>query len=367
MHFYFHIPFCVTKCRYCAFYSQPGTERARLAHYLPLVSAELALRGYGRGSVSVDTLYIGGGTPSLLGPEGFRTLFASVPHMADAVEITVEVNPGDVTKDLAEALRECGVTRVSVGAQSFDEDTLRFLGRRHTAEQTVEAVSTLRHAGLSNIGLDLIAAIPGCSAEAFRSSIDAVLTLEPQHVSVYPLSIEGGTPFARDVEEGKLRPPSDDEALDAVAEAESRLCHGGYGRYEISNYALPGFACRHNLAIWRGEDYVGIGPAAASREGLRRCTNAPDVDRWCQAVAAGARPPAEEEWLTAFEDERERFVTGIRLAEGLCVDPATPLGAERLALFRRLEAAGVVEALDANRYALTARGREVADAVMAEF
>ena len=367
MHFYFHIPFCVTKCRYCAFYSQPGTERARLAHYLPLLSAELALRGYGRGSVSVDTLYIGGGTPSLFGPDGFRSLFASVPHMVDAVEITVEVNPGDVTKDLAEALRECGVTRVSVGAQSFDEATLRFLGRRHTVEQTVEAVSTLRHAGLSNIGLDLIAAIPGCPADAFRSSIEAALTLEPQHVSVYPLSIELGTPFAREVEAGKLSPPSDDEALDAVAEAESRLCHSGYSRYEISNYALPGFECRHNLAIWRGEDYVGIGPAAASREGLCRRTNAPDVDRWCQAVAAGVLPPAEVEWLTAVEDERERFVTGIRLAEGQGVDPATPLGAERLAIFRRLEEAGVMEALEANRYALTARGREVADAVMAEF
>ena len=367
MHLYVHIPFCASKCRYCAFYSVTGISRDFISKYPLLLARELEVRGYAEDKVRLDTLYFGGGTPSLLGSDGFRSLFAAVPQMVDAAEITVEVNPGDVTKDLAEALRECGVTRVSVGAQSFDESTLRYLGRRHTVEQTVVAVSTLRHAGFDNIGLDLIAAIPECPAEAFRTSIHASLALEPQHVSVYPLSIEAGTPFAREVEAGKLSLPSDDEALDAVAEAESILCHSGYARYEISNYALSGFACRHNLAIWRGEDYVGIGPAAASREGFCRRTNAPNVERWRQAIAAGVLPPADEEFLSEREDERERFVTGIRLAEGQGVDSATPLGAERLAIFRRLEAAGVVEARDAGRYALTARGREVADAVMAEF
>ena len=152
---------------------------------------------------------------------------------------------------------------------------------------------------------------------------------------------------------------TDDESLDAIAVAESTLCHVGYGRYELSNYALPGFECRHNLAVWRGEDYVGIGPSAASREGLERRTNTPDIAAWKNALA-------EIEVLSPQEDEQERFVTGLRLAEGQCPDSATPVGRRRGETLQKLEKVGMVCRLPTGCYALTARGREVADAVMAE-
>ncbi len=364
MNLYVHIPFCVSKCRYCAFYSNTGVSSQVILGYPSLLARELELRGCHR--AQPETIYIGGGTPSILGTEGIRALFAVLPAPARGAEITVEVNPGDVTVELAAALHGCGVTRVSIGAQSFDPQTLAFLGRRHSVDQTRAAVSTLRHAEFDNLSLDLIAAIPGMPGEAFRESLQQAMALRPTHLSVYPLSIEGGTCFQREVEAGRLEPPTDEESLDSIAEAESTLCHGGYRRYEISNYALPGQECRHNLAVWRGEDYVGIGPAAASREGLERRTNTPDFAAWSRALMTGCLPPAEVEILSIQDDERERFVTGLRLDEGQRPDSATLVGQERLGICRRLEKLGMLRQLPTGSYALTARGREVADAVMVE-
>lgn len=367
MHLYVHIPFCVSKCRYCAFYSVTGIGRDVISGYPRLLPRELMLRGYAGGKVMLDTLYLGGGTPSLLGSEGVWALFSALPPVVASAEVTMEVNPGDVTPALASAMRRCGVTRVSLGAQSFDNATLAFLGRRHTAEETDAAVSTLRHAGFTEIAIDLIAAIPGTSPQAFRASLEHAVALGPRHISVYPLSLEAGTCFSREVAAGRLTPPTDDESLDSVAVAESMLCQAGYGRYEISNYAWPGFECRHNLAVWRGEDYIGIGPAASSREGLNRRTNLPDLNAWMQSIDSGVLPPASLDVLSAEEDDRERFTTGLRLAAGQCPDSATDIGRERLAIFCRLEKLGLMARLYTGSYALTPRGREVADAIMAEF
>ncbi len=325
--------------------------------YPSSVARELERRGHY--DARPRTIYIGGGTPSVLGPEGLRALFANLPSPRAGAEITVEVNPGDVTETLALSMRNCGVTRVSVGAQSFDSATLAFLGRRHTVAETLVAVSTLRHAGFDNLSLDLIAGVPRVPPEAFRESLERAVELRPAHISVYPLSIEAGTFFHREVEAGLLSPLTDDESLDAIAVAESTLCHAGYERYELSNYALPGFQCRHNLAVWRGEDYVGIGPSAASREGLVRRTNTPDIAAWESALA-------EIEELSPEDDEQERFVTGLRLAEGQSPDSATPVGRRRIEVFSRLEKLGLLSGLSSGSYALSARGREVADAVMAE-
>jgi oxygen-independent coproporphyrinogen-3 oxidase len=339
-----------------------------IAGYPRLLARELVLRGHAGGDARLDTtIYIGGGTPSLLGPEGIVALFSALPPVAESAEVTMEVNPGDVTPALASAMRRCGVTRVSIGAQSFDNATLAFLGRRHTAEETDAAVSTLRLAGFTEISLDLIAAIPGTSPQAFRTSLEHAVALGPKHLSVYPLSLEEGTCFSREVAAGRLRPPTDDESLDSVAVAESILRQAGYGRYEISNYAWPGFECRHNLAVWRGEDYIGIGPAAASREGLNRRTNLPDLAVWMESIASGKLPPASLDILSPEDDERERFTTGLRLAAGRCSVPATDIGRERLAIFLRLEKLGLMERLATGAYALTPRGREVADAICGEF
>lgn len=357
---YVHVPFCAGKCRYCAFYSEGRSAPADAADYLRLLPRELALRGLA--GARPDTVYAGGGTPSLLGPDGLRALFAALPRPAPGAEVTVELNPADVTPDLARALRDCGVTRASVGAQSFDPATLAWLGRRHGPDATAAAIRALRAAGIPSLSLDLIAAVPGSPPAALSASLRAAVALAPDHVSVYPLSVEPGTPLAR----AGVAPPADDAALAAVAAAETFLAGEGYVRYELSNYARPGAECRHNLAVWRGEDYSGAGPAACSREGLSRRANAPDLAAWRGALEAGRLPPAEVETLSPEEDDAERFVLRVRLARWRGPDPATPAGARRAAALAGLERNGLVRALGGGDWTLTPRGREVADAVMAE-
>lgn len=357
---YVHVPFCVSKCRYCAFYSEPGADAARLRDWLRLLPRELALRG--AAAARPITVYVGGGTPSLLGPDGLRALFAALPRPAPDAEATVELNPGDVTSDLAAALRAAGVTRASLGVQSFSDRALRWLGRRHDAARARAAFAALRAAGIPSLSLDLIAALPGAPQGEFAASLREAVALAPDHVSVYPLSVEPGTPLAR----AGVAPPPDDDALAAVAEAEDALAAAGYARYELSNYARPGSECRHNLAVWRGEDYTGIGPAACSREGAERRANAPDFAAWRAALEAGRLPPAEIVRYTPEEDESERFATRVRLARWRGPDPATAVGRRRLAALAGLERNGIVRPLCGGDWTLTARGREVADAVMAE-
>lgn len=364
MNLYVHVPFCVSKCRYCAFHSETGATREALAAFPARVARELALRAP---DIRPTTLYFGGGTPSILGADGLRALAAALPAPAAGGEFTVELNPANVNAVLAASLRAAGVTRVSLGAQAFDDATLRFLDRRHTVADTLAAASALRHARIDNLSIDLIAAIPGHGGACFRRSLEQAIALEPHHLSVYALTVEDGTPLAADVRARRVTMPSDDETLDALAEAEEVLVRAGYRHYEISNYALPGFECRHNLAVWHGEDYLGLGPAAASRQGLVRRTNTPDASAWAATLDTGLLPPADEEALTPEEDEHERFITGLRLTTGIRPDPSTTTGRARQAVCERLARLGLLAALSDGTYTLTSRGREVTDAVSREF
>ena len=361
MNLYVHVPFCVSKCRYCAFHSETGADADRLRRFVRLLPRELALR-LPSPPPAPTTVYLGGGTPSLLGPDGLRALFAALPRPAPGAEVTAELNPGDVTPALARALREAGVTRASLGAQSFSDRTLAWLGRRHDAARVRRAAALLREAGVPRLSLDLIAAVPGEPPADFAASLREAVALEPDHVSVYPLSVEPGTPLAR----AGVAPPPDDAALASVAAAEAFLAAAGYARYELSNYARPGAECRHNLAVWRGEDYVGLGPAAHSREGRTRRANAPSFAAWAAALEAGRLPPAQTVRLSPEEDESERFVTRVRLARWRGPDPATPAGRRRLAALEGLARNGIVRPLGGGEWSLTSRGREVADSVMAE-
>ncbi|MCL1910044.1 MAG: coproporphyrinogen III oxidase family protein [Kiritimatiellaeota bacterium] len=373
MHLYVHVPFCVSKCSYCAFYSVAGTPPP---DYADLISREAELRGFA--GAEFETLYFGGGTPSLL-----KNALIPLNFKFPAGETTVECNPADITPVFAEMLALSGVTRVSIGAQSFDDETLRFLGRRHDSAAIAVAVSRLRHAGIRNISLDLIAAIPG--DPSFVKSLAEAVALAPEHISVYPLSIEPGTEFHR----LGISSATDDATMDELASAEDFLTAHGYERYEISNYcncsggpvvrpncncsggpvvrlAFHTNAATHNLAVWQGEDYAAIGPSAASRIGLERRTNTPDLQAWTQALRAGRLPPGTVETLTSEEDERERFITGLRLSSGII-----PTG-ERIAICERMVEIGLMVELNkttagSRRYALSRRGREVADAVAAEF
>ena len=375
MHLYLHVPFCESKCDYCAFYSVTTAAAAARAAYPGLALREWDLLDTEPGSI--ETLYVGGGTPGLLGTEGFRRLADGLRargRLADAAEWTVELNPASAGAPLLAALRAAGVNRLSFGAQCFDDAILRRLGRRHTAAATRQALERARQAGFVNLGIDLIAGLPGMTPAGWRETLRQALDLGCAHLSVYGLGVEPGTRLQAAVRAG-LAVPDADEQMDALAAAEPLLAAGGLARYEISNFARPGMACRHNLAVWRGEDYLGLGPAAASRRGRRRWTNLADLPAYAAAVQAGRVPPrAAEDALDAAADALERFVFGARLGEGISPAAAArawPVLAPRVAAWEarlaRLAAQGITESVPDGgdpRWRLTARGREVADAVI---
>jgi oxygen-independent coproporphyrinogen-3 oxidase len=378
-HLYVHVPFCASKCQYCAFYSVVAGAGERHA-FAALPGRELRILAGAKGNGPAGaprTLYFGGGTPGLLGGEGLQALADGLWQVLDRDQLeewTVELNPATATPGLFAALRGMGVNRLSMGAQCFEDSVLQAIGRPHDAATTVRAVASARAAGFDNLGLDLIAGLPGVSEEAWRVSIERAVALGATHVSVYALSVEEGTPLAAHVADGSVVLPGAEEQLAALAQAESFLTGAGLSRYEISNYARPGMECRHNLACWRGGDYVGLGPSASSRAGLRRWTNRADVRAYAQSVAAGERPPlSEEETLDPEADAVERMVFGLRLAEGVCLErfaarhpAAGPRTAAWASALARLEGHGLVERMAGGAWRLTGRGREVADAVMAE-
>ncbi|MBN1341703.1 MAG: radical SAM family heme chaperone HemW [Phycisphaerae bacterium] len=376
-HLYVHVPFCDGKCDYCGFYSVVAHDAARQA-YAPLPGRELRAM-LDKGTVSQTaaprTLYIGGGTPGMLADHGLRRLVEGLReavNLEDVEEWTVELNPATVTPALADTLAILGVNRVSLGAQCFDDDVLRSLGRRHDVKAIVRAMDVLTEAGFQNTGLDLIAGLPGLTTQGWRVSIERALALRVVHLSIYALSLEPDTVLARRVAGGESLP--DDEAqLEALSQAETLLAGAGLVRYEISNYARPGWECRHNLACWRGEDYLGLGPAAASRADSRRWTNLADLAGYVGAVTADTAPPRDAETLDASTDATERFVFGLRLYEGVRPDifaerwpAATSRVGEWHETLTRLGAQGLVEQASHGGWRLTARGRQVADAVMRE-
>lgn len=370
---YVHVPYCLSKCRYCALYSDamPPPE-----DFAALLSREYALRC---GENRFDTLYLGGGTPALLGAGGISELArglerAGASFSPDA-EIAIEINPspGVLEDGLLPRLRELGFNRVSFGAQSLDEGVLKRMGRRHGKDDVARAAEMAQRAGFSNISIDLIAGYPGVSQEIWRETLREAAQLPIKHISVYSLIVEEGTPLEMDVREGRVLLQDDDALMESVSFASSFLRSKGFFRYEISNYAMEGFEARHNLKCWRGEDYLGLGPGASSRTGLARRTNAKDSGAWRTSVGRGELPEAICEELSPIDDATERFVFGLRTREG--VNPGVFLrsrpGFGELGLFWRrrlemLEKNGIAERFGSGSWRLTPRGMEVADSAMEE-
>ena len=262
---YVHIPFCKTKCPYCDFYSV--TTLHPLEDYLRALSTEISLRSYELAGESVETVYFGGGTPSLLSGRAIGDILRLLRRSFDiteGAEITLECNPGDLTTmDLDEVITR-GVSRFSIGAQTFDPSLLRFLQRRHTGEETRELVRELHRRGIRNISLDLIYGIPGSSDETLRADLDALITLEPTHISAYHLIYEEGTPLHYRLQRGKIRALEEEESLRQSHYVAEQLRSVGYEHYEISAFALPGYHSRHNSSYWHGIPYIGFGPGAHS-------------------------------------------------------------------------------------------------------
>jgi oxygen-independent coproporphyrinogen-3 oxidase len=321
------VPFCARKCPYCHFYNL-GYDDGREAVWLDGIAREIAAiresRGFTGGRLA--TLYWGGGTPSLLSPDGFERaadLVLGIAPRSDRLEWTLELNPDDVTPARLARWRERGVNRISVGAQSFDSRRLEFLGRTHGAEAAVRAVRAAADAGFEEVSLDLIfnLEVPGASAadrrRAWAHDLAIALDLPITHLSLYGLTIEPGTAFDARIRSGATLTASD-PAYAAEYRAACRAARrAGFERYEVSSFALPGHRSRHNAAYWIGAPYFGLGPAAHSFDGLRRWANVSSLTGWAEALATGGDPRAFVELLTPFQREIETLYLGLRRAEGV--------------------------------------------------
>jgi oxygen-independent coproporphyrinogen-3 oxidase len=330
-HVYVHVPFCRRRCSYCDF-SIAVRRHVPAAGYVAAVRTELAqLRRAGVvDDRPLETVYFGGGTPSLLEPDALRTLLrdivASTPRL-DAVEVTLEANPEDVTPARAAAWRAAGVNRVSLGAQSFDDGVLAWMHRPHDAARIGAAAAALRTAGMANVSLDLIFALPPALERDWDRDLDRTLALEPAHVSLYGLTVEARTPLARWIARGAVRPTDDERYATEYLRAAERLGAAGYEFYEVSNAARPGRRSLHNSAYWTARSYVGLGPAAHSFDGRARRWNVAPWAAYQRALAEGRSPLAHEEVLTDEQRRLEALYLGLRTEAGV---PATVGPPDRL-------------------------------------
>ena len=312
---YIHIPFCRSRCIYCGFYSTTSLDIRQ--KYVDAVCLEMshAKQEKRNGDDLTDTIYLGGGTPSQLTIPQLQQIFRAIykyNKVAEDAEVTIEANPDDVTPQFADALRSLPVNRVSMGAQTFDDERLRWLYRRHTSQQVAQAVSRLRAAGISNISIDLMYGFPGETLPEWQRDIDSALALNSEHLSAYCLMIEEGTPLHQMHTE-----PIDEELERAMYYTLiDRLASAGYEHYEISNFAKPGLRSRHNSSYWAGTPYVGFGAAAHSFDGKTRSWNISDIRQYIEGMARGERP-FEAETLDADTRYNDMITVALRTCEGL--------------------------------------------------
>jgi len=340
---YVSLPFCLSHCHYC---SNPAGrfEADGAARYLARVRDDLVAAAPDWADHAVDTIYLGGGTPTLYTPRDLETLLETLTthfRVAAGAEITTEANPETVTPDAAREWRALGLNRISIGAQSFSKTYLRALGRRHAAEAVPAAVDAARAAGFDNLSLDLIFALPGQTAAQWRDDLERAIAQEPDHLSVYGLTPEEGTTLGARVAEGRTVLPDAATYARRYRSAVRTLGRAGYGRYEVSNFARNGFACRHNLRYWEGGDYLGVGAGAASHRGGRRHLWPDDPAEYL----AGA--PGEAESLPPSARAVEMAIFGLRTARGIAFPEirgraGAPLPPAARAALGRLAAEGLV-------------------------
>ena len=314
---YIHIPFCATKCIYCDFFSVGSTPEKRAA-YVSAVEREYAFRKQELGEDPIRTLYIGGGTPSLLSV-GELSRLLSLPALADGAEVTVEMNPDDVTSDYVAGLVNAGVNRVSMGVQSFNDEELRFIRRRHDAAQAHRAVDVLHHAGIENISIDLIYGIPGQTLESWKKSLHEAVALGLPHLSAYSLTYEEGTRLTRMRNRGEFREVDENLSVAMFDMLAATLDSAGYEQYEISNFAKPGMRSRHNSAYWNFTPYLGLGAAAHSFDGSARRYNPSDLRSYMDKVSATGIA-YEKESESPSELYNEYVMTRLRTREGVDLD-----------------------------------------------
>jgi oxygen-independent coproporphyrinogen-3 oxidase len=319
-HLYIHVPFCARRCSYCDF-SIAVRSSTPVDEYTAAVRTELA-SGVVDGS-TLETVYLGGGTPSRLGGPGVAEVLLAVRDHASIVpgaEVTIEANPDDVNDVAVARWVAGGVNRVSLGSQSFDDVVLAWMHRTHDAGQIELAVKALRRGGISNVSLDLIFALPATLKRSWERDLTLALDLEPEHVSLYGLTVEAHTPIARWADRGAVVEGTEEQYEEEFLLADESMREGGFEHYEVSNFSLPGKASRHNSAYWTGVPYAGIGPSAHSFDGVARRWNVSAYSEWVRRLAAGKPVIAGAETLTRENVEAEEVYLGLRTRNGLAVD-----------------------------------------------
>ena len=357
---YIHIPFCKSRCIYCAFYST--TDLRWRQRYVDAVCREWQLRSHEM-STPATTVYFGGGTPSQLTPQQLQQLLTALPPSAP--EVTIETNPDDITPAYAAILSQLSINRVSMGAQTFDDQRLHFLHRRHTSGQVKEAVHHLRNAGIRNISIDLMYGFPGETLSDWERDIDVALTLDVEHISAYCLTVEKGTPLFYQMRNEQLEMRNGSEELERAMYERliDKLEAAGYEHYEISNFAKPGFRSRHNSSYWQDVPYIGLGAAAHSYDGKCRSWNVSDIRQYMDAIERGERL-FESETLDNDTHYNDRITVALRTREGLDLTTLSP----KHRRYCLKEAQRYIDdgelRIDGNHLSLTRKGLFISDYIM---
>lgn len=365
---YVHIPFCQTKCRYCGFYSEP------IKNHDPqrLISAIVAELGGYKPVNELCTVYIGGGSPSCLPTEQLLGLISEITsRWPKPEEFTIEVNPGQVNKNVLSRLRAAGITRISIGAQSFNPEELDILGRKHSVADIGRAVKLAKNAGFDNIGIDLIFAIPGSTLKSWKHRLQSAIDLGIQHISAYALTYEEDTPLQKAVETGEVAPVDEETDRQMYDTTIDELEKAGFKQYEISNFAKPGFECKHNLNYWANKPYIGIGPAAGSYWNGKRTLNIEDIKKYIDGVEHGTTVTDESETPDNTQIACETAVLNLRRRCGIILDEfknqtgfdAAKLFAEPIGRYKKL---GLIRTTSKRLY-LTQKALPIADSVLCDF
>ena len=372
MELYLHMPFCVRKCAYCDFLSFPsGAKTQRM--YAKRLMEDIGVMGKRYGEIPVETIFIGGGTPSVPDSGLIVEIMEHVRHafhVADGAEISMEANPGTVTREKLTDYRKAGINRLSFGLQSANDRELKLLGRIHTWAEFLESFTLARECGFANLNIDLMSALPGQTCESWKETLSRVTDLDPEHISAYSLIIEEGTPFGERYgsEEGRKLLPDEDSEREMYHETKRFLKDCGYERYEISNYAKPGRECRHNIGYWTGVPYLGLGLGASSYLDGCRFTVNPDMKQYLEEKPGMF---TDIEKLTKKDMEEEFFYVGLRMTAGVSLSEfERRFGISAKEVYPGLRETFVKEKaarFEGDRFVLTDYGLDVSNYIMAQF
>lgn len=369
---YIHIPFCKSRCIYCGFYSTTNKELKE--RYVDALIREIHMRkddfarlGTSLSPSSTSTVYFGGGTPSSLSVCDIERIVGALESTFNGTpsEVTLEMNPDDVTKDYIKAVRQMGINRISMGIQTFDDSRLQFIRRRHNASQAEKAVMTIREEEIHNVSIDLMFGFPNQTMDEWVTDIDKAIALHPTHISAYSLMYEEDTPLFRMLQKGEINQIDDETSLAMYTELINRLTANGYEHYEISNFAMPGYRSVHNSSYWHDTPYLGFGAAAHSYNKDTRSWNIPDLKKYIESIESGVLP-SESEVIDADTHYNDLITTALRTREGLNLDDLPQKYREyALVNARKSISEHLLEATDSH-IRLTREGLFVSDMVMSE-